>query len=232
MIQLDDRCHGCQTSSGLGQHTDISAYEHQYPEPETLPNTQLENAVTLDHEIFPEGGRKAWLSLLGCFCAWMSAFGLMNTTGTFQAYLGTHQLSQYSESEIGWIFGLYLFMAYCCGVQAGPIFDALGPRQLTAVGSICLVASMFLLEVCHRKSRRSDMSRLPPSISETPASRLTPGPKVITISLSSSPSLAALGLHCYRLWQSEQLVIGLMSAEALPLVWQVVLDHWVESSFP
>lgn len=81
----------------------------------------------------------------------MCAFGLMNTIGTFQAYLQTHQLAQYTEAEVGWIFGLYLFMAYCCGVQAGPIFDAVGPKHLTAAGSICLVASMFLLEACHRK---------------------------------------------------------------------------------
>lgn len=97
---------------------------------------------------FPEGGRAAWLSLAGCFCAWMASFGLMNTVGTFQAYLQTHQLSAYSEAEVGWIFGLYLFMAYCCGIQAGPVFDAIGPRALTAAGSVCQVASMFLLGAC------------------------------------------------------------------------------------
>ena len=104
-----------------------------------------------EDEYFPEGGRVAWLALLGCFCAWMTAFGLMNTVGTFQAYLETHQLSAYSQAEVGWIFGLYLFMAYCCGVQAGPIFDAVGPRALTVVGSILIVASMLLLGVCYSK---------------------------------------------------------------------------------
>lgn len=102
-------------------------------------------------ENFPEGGRAAWLSLAGCFCAWMASFGLMNTVGTFQAYLQTHQLSADSEAEVGWIFGLYLFMAYCRGVQAGPIFDAVGPRALTAAGSVCQVASMFLLGACSSK---------------------------------------------------------------------------------
>ena len=74
----------------------------------------------------------------------------IQTIGTFQAYLVTHQLSEYTEAEVGWIFGLYLFMAYCCGVQGGPIFDAIGPRHLNIVGSVCLAASMFLLEFCHR----------------------------------------------------------------------------------
>ena len=108
------------------------------------------NLAAPESEHYPEGGRAAYISLFGCFCAWMCAFGLMNTIGTFQAYLGTHQLAEYSEADIGWIFGLYLFMAYCCGVQTGPIFDAMGPRWLTVAGSICLVLSMFLLGACSR----------------------------------------------------------------------------------
>ena len=108
------------------------------------------NLAAPESEFYPEGGRAAYMSLFGCFCAWMCAFGLMNTIGTFQAYLGTHQLAGYSEADIGWIFGLYLFMAYCCGVQTGPVFDAIGPRWLTVAGSVCLVLAMFLLEVCSR----------------------------------------------------------------------------------
>lgn len=106
------------------------------------------NLAVPESEPYPEGGRAAYLSLFGCFCAWMCAYGLMNTVGTFQAYLGTHQLAAYSEADIGWIFGLYLFMAYCCGVQTGPIFDATGPRWLTLAGSVCMVLAMFLLEFC------------------------------------------------------------------------------------
>lgn len=108
------------------------------------------NLAVAESEPYPEGGRAAYLSLFGCFCAWLCAYGLMNTIGTFQAYLGTHQLAGYSEADIAWIFGLYLFMAYCCGVQTGPIFDAIGPRWLTVVGSVSLVLAMFLLELCTR----------------------------------------------------------------------------------
>ena len=121
----------------------------------TVHDHNPKHSITLgarDEGVYPEGGRKAYLSLLGSFCAWMSAFGLMNTVGTFQAYLTTHQLSHFTESDVGWIFSLYLFMAYCCGVQAGVIFDAAGPRYLTAVGSVCLVASMLLLGFCQGMS--------------------------------------------------------------------------------
>ena len=131
-------------------------WEPPNPQLEKIPSHVSRDAPSAferpsEDEYFPEGGRAAWLALFGCFCAWMTAFGLMNTVGTFQAYLETHQLSAYSPAEVGWIFGLYLFFAYCCGVQAGPIFDAIGPRALTVVGSILISASMLLLGVCHSK---------------------------------------------------------------------------------
>ena len=71
--------------------------------------------------------------------------------GIFQAYLATHQLSRYSESTIGWIFSVYTFLSFFCGIQIGPIFDVYGPRFLVLAGNILLVASMLLLGVCEGK---------------------------------------------------------------------------------
>ncbi|KAL5424125.1 hypothetical protein PMIN04_003445 [Paraphaeosphaeria minitans] len=65
-----------------------------------------------------------------------------------QAYVTEHQLRDYSESTIGWIFGMYVFLAFFCGIQIGPIFDAHGPRLLVLAGSICLCLSMFLIGLC------------------------------------------------------------------------------------
>lgn len=76
----------------------------------------------------------------------------MNSIGTFQAYLATHQLAAYSESEIGWIFSVYTFLSFFCGVQIGPFFDAKGPKLLIAIGSVFLLLSAFLLGECTGKS--------------------------------------------------------------------------------
>lgn len=98
--------------------------------------------------IYPEGGRTAWLVVLG---SWMSCFGsmgLMNCLGIFQAYLGEHQLQPYSSSSIAWIFGVYSFLAFFCGVEVGPVFDAKGPRPLILLGGLGTVAFLLLLEVC------------------------------------------------------------------------------------
>ncbi|EMF12835.1 MFS general substrate transporter [Sphaerulina musiva SO2202] len=78
----------------------------------------------------------------------MACFGYMNTVGTYQAYLAMNQLSSYSESTIGWIFSVYIFLSFGAGVQVGPFFDKHGPFWLVVIGSICLLLSIMLLGVC------------------------------------------------------------------------------------
>ncbi|KAL2432947.1 Riboflavin transporter MCH5 [Exophiala dermatitidis] len=97
---------------------------------------------------YPEGGRVAWLCVFGSFCGLMSGLGMMNTLGTYQAYLSTHQLRDHSSSTIGWIFGIYAFLSFVLGIQIGPIFDAKGPRWLVLSGSVFMLASHLLMGIC------------------------------------------------------------------------------------
>ena len=95
-----------------------------------------------NEESYPEGGVRAWLVVFGSFSGMTASFGLMNTIGTFQAYISTHQLSSYSPSAVGWIFSLYVFLGFFCGVQIGPVFDAKGPRWIVVAGTVCLLGAM------------------------------------------------------------------------------------------
>ena len=113
---------------------------------EILPQPSVERPN--DQDVFPEGGARAWSVVAGSFCALTAVFGIINTTAVFQEYLSTHQLSDYSASQIGWIFSIELFLAFFCGVQVGPIFDAKGPKLLVLGGSILLFSSMMLLGEC------------------------------------------------------------------------------------
>jgi MFS family permease len=99
-------------------------------------------------ESFPEGGLEGWLVVFGAFCAMISVFGLINTAAVFESWFSTHQLVEYSPSQIGWIFSLYLFFVFFVGIQVGPVFDAFGPRILVMVGSVLMVASLLLLGFC------------------------------------------------------------------------------------
>ena len=97
---------------------------------------------------YPEGGLQAYLCVFGSFCGLMSALGLMNTIGSYQAYTSTHQLKNQSVSDIGWIFGMYAFLSFFCGIQIGPVFDAKGPRWLVLSGSILLMTTYLLIGIC------------------------------------------------------------------------------------
>ena len=112
----------------------------------TAPNVNAgagSNPSKPEEEAYPEGGLAAWLVVFGSFMGMTAGFGLMNTVGTYQAYLSTHQLASSSPSLVGWIFSIYIFLAFFCGVQIGPVFDAKGPRWLVFAGSVCLVGGTF-----------------------------------------------------------------------------------------
>jgi hypothetical protein len=97
---------------------------------------------------YPEGGLRAWLVVFGSFCGMTAGFGYMNTIGIFHAYLGSNQLAAYGEQAIGWVFSVYVFLSFFCGVQIGPVFDAHGPKWILAVGTVCLLLSAFLMGEC------------------------------------------------------------------------------------
>lgn len=77
------------------------------------------SAPTPEEQFYPEGGREAWSVVFGSFCGMVAAFGTMNTIGTFQTYLAANQLREYSEGQIGWIFGVYVFTSFLGGIQIG-----------------------------------------------------------------------------------------------------------------
>lgn len=48
----------------------------------------------------------------------------MNIISMYNTYLLTHQLYDNSESFIGWIFSVYIFLTFFCRIQIGPVFNA------------------------------------------------------------------------------------------------------------
>lgn len=120
---------------------------HESSPPASPPPLEKTDDVT-----YPEGGTAAWLVVLGSFSGMMAAFGYMNVISTYQAYISHHQLAEYDESTIGWIFSVYAFLSFGAGIFIGPIFDAYGPRYLVLGGSVALVLSVFLMSICTCKS--------------------------------------------------------------------------------
>ncbi|KAK2024140.1 major facilitator superfamily transporter [Colletotrichum zoysiae] len=101
-----------------------------------------------DSEAYPEGGRDAWLVVVGAWCAMVPCMGLLNTLAVLQAWIAEHELHGLPESTIGWVFSTYAFFLYFCGAQVGPLFDAYNVKFLVIPGCIGIVASIMLMSVC------------------------------------------------------------------------------------
>jgi MFS family permease len=132
------QCRPCSSDSSASSISDAQA---------DLPSVSRVSTDAYGHT-YPEGGLPAWLCVLGSWAGLIVALGIMNTIGIYQAYVSTHQLRHYDEGTIGWIFGIYAFLAFFCGIQIGPIFDAYGPRLLVFAGSCLIMASTLLLGIC------------------------------------------------------------------------------------
>ena len=113
------------------------------PNRDSFETTKTGNIRDDDNHSYPDGGSAAWLVVLGSWSGMVASFGILNTVGTFQAYLSEHQLAQHSTGSIGWVFSIFAFLTFFCGVQIGPIFDAKGSRWLVAAGTVCLFAGLM-----------------------------------------------------------------------------------------
>ena len=111
-------------------------------------STPDEEHTVDDDDDYPEGGFHAWVVVFGAWCCMIGGLALLNSQAPLQSYIARNQLSQYSESTVGWIFSIQLFVVFFLGIQVGPLFDALGPRILVGVGTVCLVLSLVLLGEC------------------------------------------------------------------------------------
>ncbi|CAG8212159.1 unnamed protein product [Penicillium nalgiovense] len=115
--------------------------------PSPHPPTTVDLAPLNIEVTYPEGGRDAWLVVLGAWCGLTSSLGIYNTSGVFEVVISKVILPEASSSTLGWIFSAYAFVNWVCGVQIGPTFDAMGPRALIIAGTICTLIGIFTLSV-------------------------------------------------------------------------------------
>ncbi|ETS81753.1 hypothetical protein PFICI_06755 [Pestalotiopsis fici W106-1] len=117
-------------------------------EPSHLNSDLTERGTVSTSHTYPEGGRDAWLVVLGAWCGLTASLGIYNTSGVFEVVISQVILPQDSASTLGWLFSIYAFVTWICGVQIGPTFDAIGPRALITAGSICTLVGIFMLSFC------------------------------------------------------------------------------------
>ncbi|THW10769.1 MFS general substrate transporter [Aureobasidium pullulans] len=98
--------------------------------------------------LFPEGGSKAWLVVLGCWGTSFASFGIVNSFGVYETYYLQNFLRDRSSADIAWIGSIQAFTQFSATLFAGPINDRYGPMVLVWPFSLLLVIAMMLTSLC------------------------------------------------------------------------------------
>ncbi|RAO69110.1 uncharacterized protein BHQ10_005122 [Talaromyces amestolkiae] len=138
-------------------HTEVdleSLEKHQVPQDAIDKNDDLQKseeaqppAAAAPPEA-PEGGTKAWLSVLGASAALFTSFGWTNCIGLFQDEYQSNQLKEYSSSTVSWITSVQFFFMLAMAPVAGKIFDSYGPRVPLFAGSVAHVFGLMMTSLC------------------------------------------------------------------------------------
>ncbi|KLU88055.1 riboflavin transporter MCH5 [Magnaporthiopsis poae ATCC 64411] len=96
---------------------------------------------------FPDGGKDAWLTVLGASCCLFVSFGWVNCVGVFQAHYQAHQLRDHTPSQIAWISSLQVFFMVFGGPVVGKLIDDGGPALPLALGAFLHVFGLMLTSV-------------------------------------------------------------------------------------
>lgn len=70
-------------------------------------------------EEYPEGGLRAWMVVLGAWCAMIPSMGMLNSLAILEAWLSEHDLQGIPKSTTGWVLSTYAFFLFFCGAQIG-----------------------------------------------------------------------------------------------------------------
>ncbi|KAJ3509211.1 hypothetical protein NLJ89_g5344 [Agrocybe chaxingu] len=96
---------------------------------------------------FPEGGWRAWLTVMGGSMVTFCTFGVVQSFGVYQDYYTRVALSEHSPSAISLIGSLQVFFVFAMGLPAGHLFDAGYFHHLLLAGSAIYIFSIFMLSL-------------------------------------------------------------------------------------
>lgn len=101
----------------------------------------------IPEESFPDGGVKAWLTVLGGFLSFIATIGFLNGGAVFQSYYTTTTLSAYTASDVAWIGSVQLWGCFFFGMWAGDLSDRYGPKLPLAVGAFFIVLGNMMASI-------------------------------------------------------------------------------------
>ncbi|KAG5806086.1 hypothetical protein H9Q74_009843 [Fusarium xylarioides] len=108
------------------------------------PLSHRSEAFFIEHE----SEWRAWVCVFGSFLFLVCSAGFNGSIGTIQSYFSDNQLKNNTNSQIGWILGVYLFLACIPSFFYGSLLDRYGPRLLSAAGGVLSTATFLMMGQC------------------------------------------------------------------------------------
>ncbi|KZT61347.1 MFS general substrate transporter [Calocera cornea HHB12733] len=138
-----------QTGPGLSRTDTLVGIDPSEAEKGTAPPAPASGSgssgAVQEVHVIPEGGFKAWSTVVGAWLVMMSTFGYIASFGVFQALYVEDLLSNYTASDISWIGGVQILLMFAVAVPAGRLFDAHHFRAIMVTGSVLHVGCCFAL---------------------------------------------------------------------------------------
>nr|GAT51579.1 predicted protein [Mycena chlorophos] len=97
---------------------------------------------------FPEGGLRAWATVVGAFVVQFSSFGYWSAFGVYQDYYTRIYLTHSPPSSISWIGSIGTFIVVSGGLISGRLYDRGYFYFLLYGGSLLFCFSIFMLSLC------------------------------------------------------------------------------------
>ncbi|KAH8698664.1 monocarboxylate transporter [Talaromyces proteolyticus] len=119
----------------------------ELPLESSLANTSIGNDVASAELYFPDGGHKAWLTVLAGWLTLFSTIGVISGFSVFESYYSTTELSTYTPSEISWIGSLQIWGCFGFGLWSGRLSDSRGPRFPLAAGTVFTVLGTMMASI-------------------------------------------------------------------------------------
>ncbi|CRG88684.1 Riboflavin transporter MCH5 [Talaromyces islandicus] len=93
---------------------------------------------------------RATLALIGASGATFCTVGFQNSFGVFQTYYAESLLPDESDSSIGWIGAINIFILFAGSLITGRILDLFGPTLMFQIGAIVNVFSLMMMSLCRK----------------------------------------------------------------------------------
>ncbi|KAJ7482003.1 major facilitator superfamily domain-containing protein [Mycena latifolia] len=191
----------------MSDHTVVSAVGHAYDDKKCV--LELSQRHSADPEA--DGGRTAWLTILGTFFIQFCTLGNINAFGFYQDYYTRYSLSNKTPSEISWIGSFQLCMQYAPGIIVGRAFDAGYFHHMIAFGSALQVVSIFMISLTQKHKYYQVF------LAQAVASG-------IAQSLLFLPSLSIIGQH-FKRNRAFATGVGVSGASLGGVIWPIVLNQ-------